>query len=84
MEGQNAKTQEVEEQVGKRIAFVESLVNTSIANEAPSTVDDKVSDTPVETSSQQKEEKSERKTLRNNGRSCNPSVLILKMAFEAF
>lgn len=67
MEGQNAKTQHVEEQVGKRIAFVESLVNTSKANEASSSVGSKVADTPTQTLSQQKEEKSHRKEFRNDG-----------------
>lgn len=67
MEGQNAKTQDVEEQVGKRIAFVESLVNTSKANDVSSSVGNKAVDSPIETSSQQKEENPKRKELRNDG-----------------
>jgi len=76
VEGQNAKTQDVEEQVGKRIAFVESLVNTSKANEVSSYVGSKVADAPMQTLSQQKEENSERKQLRNDGNFRISCVLV--------
>uniref|UniRef100_A0A7I4CTE9 RNA helicase n=1 Tax=Physcomitrium patens TaxID=3218 RepID=A0A7I4CTE9_PHYPA len=66
-DGQNAKTQDVEEQVGKRIAFVESLVNTSKSRDGSSSVGNKAAETPTEILNQQKEENVDRKDLKNEG-----------------
>lgn len=66
VEGQNVKTQEVKAQVGKRIAFVESLVNTSKTNDISTSVGGMATDTPTQELSQQKEN-SEHKKLRKNG-----------------
>lgn len=65
-EGQKAKTQEVEEQVEKRIAFVESLVNTSKTDDVSLSVGSKVVDTPMQVSSQEEEENSEHKKLKKD------------------
>lgn len=78
LKGQNAKTQDVEEQVGKRIAFVESLVNTSKSRDGSSSVGNKAAETPTEILNQQKEENVDRKDLKNEGNDCFNFILVAK------
>lgn len=67
-EGQKAMNQEAEEEVGRRSAFVESLVNSRKSRESPSQSASRVAEMVVEETDSQPAANTPNKTQRNDSK----------------
>lgn len=76
-EGQKAMNEEAEEEVGRRSAFVESLVNSRKSRESPSLPASRVADTVVEETDSQPAANTPVKTQRNDSKCTTVNLLAI-------